>query len=379
MNRRGLAVMGAVVMLGCSGTKPPHGPAEAPRAVGTRPPELGPKVAGLERRAGLFDLYVDRAQGKVFAVLPAANGPRGRIAEVLYVEGITTGLGSNPVGLDRGQLGDTQVLDVRRVGSRILFEAENLRYRAQTDDPAERATVRESFATSVIWSGEVLAEDLVGRTLVDLTSFLVRDAHGVGVRLAQTGQGSFSLDRDRSAIDLDACLAFPKNLEFEAVLTFAGSQPGPEVRATAPDPQAVTLVQHQSLLRAPAGRLQAARLRPADGFVRGRVRRLLGAARQAHRPIAGSSVTAWRRPTPRRRTRRSGSRSSTTSIAARRSRSAPRWSKGPRGGRRRSPPPASTTPTASSCCRKERIRSTRATTSCSGCTARPAAGPTAAA
>ncbi len=39
-------------------------------------------------------------------------------------------------------------------------------------------------------------------------------------------QGSFKLDTDRSAVDVDAFLAFPDNLEFEAVLTFAGDNPG---------------------------------------------------------------------------------------------------------------------------------------------------------
>src|SRR5206468_8005731 len=65
------------------------------------------------------------------------------------------------------------------------------------------------------------------------------------------GQGGFSLDRERSALEPGDCLAFPDNLEFEAVLTFAGEEPGPEVRETAPTPQAVTLVQHQSLVRLP--------------------------------------------------------------------------------------------------------------------------------
>src|SRR4029079_3815402 len=64
-------------------------------------------------------------------------------------------------------------------------------------------------------------------------------------------QGSFSLDAARSAVDLDACLAFPENLEFEALLTFQSSEPGPLVREVAPTGTALSFVQHQSLIKLP--------------------------------------------------------------------------------------------------------------------------------
>ena len=139
----------------------------------------------------------------------------------------------------------------RRVGARVLMEQPNLRYRAEGADSNEVRSVRESFATSVLWAGDVAAEAPDGRLLVDLTPLLVRDAHGVVSTLKGAGQGSFALDKDRSALDPDRCKAFPDNLEFAALLTFAGEEPGPEVRATAPTPQAITIVQHQSLVRLP--------------------------------------------------------------------------------------------------------------------------------
>ena len=204
-----------------------------------------------ERRAGLLVTWLDRKAGKLWLELPPPAGPRAECGQVLYVEGIRTGLGSNPVGLDRGQIGETRLVAFRRVGGRVLLEEVNLRYRARSADPEETRAVRESFAASVLWGAEVAAEAPDGRLLVDFTPFLVRDAHGVAARLKAAGQGGFALDRERSALAPDDCPAFPDNLEFEAVLTFAGDQPGPEVRATAPTPEAVTLVQHQSLVRPP--------------------------------------------------------------------------------------------------------------------------------
>ena len=244
-------LLGACLAGSCSTAHPGPAPAVAVERVETEGGETARLLAGSEARPGLVELHIDRTHGRVLAVLPPPSGPRGRIGEYLYVEGIATGLGSNPVGLDRGQEGESQVVELRRVGSRILLEAENLRFRALGGDAEEDAAVRESFATSVLWGTDLLGEDAGGRLLVDLTGFLLRDAHGVTARLAAAGQGSFSLDRDRSAVDLDSCLAFPRNDEFESLLTFASSAPGTEVRAVAPDPQAITLVLHQSLVALP--------------------------------------------------------------------------------------------------------------------------------
>ncbi len=222
--------------------------AEEPRDPET--PDFATKVAGMERREGLLAFYVDPADNHVWLELPP--GASGALGEYIYVEGLATGLGSNPVGLDRGQLGDARLIVLRRVGGRLVIEQPNLAYRALTEDADEATATRQSFATSILWSGPIgpLADD--GRALVDLTSFLVRDAHGVVRRLAETGQGEFALDPERSLVDLDACLAFPDNLEFEALLTYAADKEiGDHVRSTAPSPEAITLVQHHSLVRLP--------------------------------------------------------------------------------------------------------------------------------
>lgn len=210
-------------------------------------PAVAEKVEGLERRDGLLPLHVDRQRGRIWLEVPAG----GEIGRFLYVEGITSGMGSNPVGLDRGQIGGTHVVRLRRVGGRVLVEAWNPRFRALTTNAAEAAAIDQSFADSVIWGGEIAAQDPDGRAVVDLTSFLVRDAHGIAATLKAAGQGSYALDDARSALDLSQCLSFPDNLEFEAVLTYTSAEPGPEMRATLPSPGALSLVQHHSLIRLP--------------------------------------------------------------------------------------------------------------------------------
>lgn len=232
----------------------PPQPAAAPAAESEGLPAIAGKTAGLERREGLLVTYLDAKRGRLWLEVPPPSGPRGEVGSYLYVEGLLSGLGSNPVGLDRGQLGDTRVVTLRRLGGRVLVEQQNLAFRALTERDEERRAVAESFAPSVLWAGAVAALEPDGRALVDFTPFLVRDAHGVVATLRETGQGSWSLDGDRSALDPEACLAFPENLEFEALLTYQSvdpNGPGEEVRRTAPSPTAITLVQHQSLLRLP--------------------------------------------------------------------------------------------------------------------------------
>ena len=224
-------------------------PADAVEKPGALP-GVGEKVEGLERLEGLMTFHVDRQRGKVYLELPLAEDPdTGH--RYLYVEGLVTGLGSNDVGLDRGQIGSARLVGLRRVGGRVLVEEVNLGYRAISDDPDERRAVRQSFARSVLWGGEIVAADGDGRVLVDFSSFISRDAHGSTRRLERTGQGSFSLDTSRSAVEMDACLVFPENVELEALLTFHSEKPGPYVRDTAPAPEWVTLVQHHSFLRLP--------------------------------------------------------------------------------------------------------------------------------
>ena len=227
-------------------------------------PSVSARIEGLSAHRGLLTFHTDAARGRVWLEVPPA-GERGEVGTFLYVEGLVTGVGSNPIGLDRGQLGPARLVSLRRLGGRLLVEEQNLRYRALSDRPAERAAVRESFATSVLWAGELAALDPDGRALVDLTPFLVRDAHGVAAALKRAGEGSFALDPARSAVDLDACLAFPDNVELEAVLTYAGSDPGPLLAETAPLPEAVTLVQHHSFVRLPGPGYRPRRFDPRAG------------------------------------------------------------------------------------------------------------------
>jgi hypothetical protein len=214
---------------------------------------------GLQKLDGYFPLYWDAESGKLLLEISRLN------SQFLYQVSLPTGVGSNPLGLDRGQLGDTRVVHFERVGPKVLLVEPPQRYRAITSDAAERRAVEESFARSVLWGFKVEAVE-GARVLVDATAFFLRDAHGVSDRLRESNQGQYHLDETRSAFHLPRTKAFPKNTEVETTLTFTtDGSAGPLVRETVPHPQAVTVRQHHSLVELPDNNYKPRRLDPRVG------------------------------------------------------------------------------------------------------------------
>jgi hypothetical protein len=200
---------------------------------------------------GFLDIYTDTKGGRVLAAFPAPDGD-GLSLRAIHATSLTAGLGSNPIGLDRGFFDEGEIIAFRRVGKKLVAEKENWNYRASADNALERKAVRESFARSFVWSGDIIAEGAGGALLVDLSGFLTRDALDVrGVLRRNSEGGEFSIAEDRSMPDASQALTFPDNAEFDAFLTLISDDPKSQVRATAADARAFTLVQHQSLVRLP--------------------------------------------------------------------------------------------------------------------------------
>lgn len=206
--------------------------------------DVGARLDGFEHQPGFVDLYWDEDAGRLYLGFDGAG------IELLYQSSLARGVGSNDLGFDRGQLGSTKVVEIRRVGSRLLMIEKNLDYRALSDDADERRAVDESFAASVIWGFDIAAER-GGRLIVDASGFLLRDSHGIARRLAEAGEGSFSVDADRSAVFLPRTKAFPDNAEAEALVTFTGDAEGPYLPTVIPDTSAFTVHLHHSFIRLP--------------------------------------------------------------------------------------------------------------------------------
>ena len=207
-------------------------------------------TAGLERKDGLLPVFVDKKDGKILMLLPkpGADGIAGRY---IYQTYLRAGLGSNPTGLDRSAPGDTQIIAFRRVGGKVIAQFENWGFSAARGSVDEQKAVADSFPISSVWSNTIEAEGPDGGLLVDVTSFLTRDAQGVAKTLKRSKQGDFRLNDGLSYADTGAVNVFPLNVELEAIETFVGDDPGGEVRGIVPDPRNVTLALHHSFVALP--------------------------------------------------------------------------------------------------------------------------------
>ncbi len=205
---------------------------------------IAEKTAGMTALPGYFPLYWDAHAGKLWLEINKLN------TEFLYLNSLPAGMGSNDIGLDRGQIGDSHIVRFERSGPKVLLVQPNYRYRALTDNPVEREAVEESFAQSVLWGFDVAAED-GGRVLVDATNFFLRDVHGVSQILARQKQGTYHLDLSRSAFYLPRTKNFPKNTEVEVTLTLTGENPGRFVEDVTPWPEAITVREHHSFIELP--------------------------------------------------------------------------------------------------------------------------------
>lgn len=225
----------------------------------TKTPTIAEKIAGLEKYAGYFNFYWDARRGKIWLEIDKWE------TEFLYMNSLPAGVGSNDIGLDRGQIGDARIVKFQRSGPKILFVQPNYSYRAISNNVDESRAVQEAFAQSVLWGFEVAAEEN-GCVLVDASDFCLRDAHDVIGTLKRNNQGGFKLDNTRSAFYLPRTKNFPQNTEMEVILTFTGETPGNYVRQVVPTPEAITVRQHHSFIQLPDENYKPRVFDPRAGF-----------------------------------------------------------------------------------------------------------------
>ncbi|HLK54829.1 MAG TPA: DUF5117 domain-containing protein, partial [Candidatus Angelobacter sp.] len=141
--------------------------AQNPPGTQTKTPlTIAQKTEKMQSYPGFFTDYWDPHEGKIWLRIDKWDTP------FLFHESLPNGVGSNDIGLDRGQPGKTYVVHFERSGQKALLVAENESYRAITDDPEQQRAVREAFAQSVLWGFEIAAED-GSAALVDATPFFL--------------------------------------------------------------------------------------------------------------------------------------------------------------------------------------------------------------
>src|SRR5205085_1663704 len=145
-------------------------------APGGRIPSIEERTTGLQKMDGFFPIYWEERTGSLLLEVPRFD------MDFLYATGLSAGLGSNDIGLDRGQEGGGRVVRFQRIGPKVLMIQPNTSFRSTSRNPAERKSVEDSFAKSVLFGFTVAAESN-GHVLVDASDFLLRDFHGAGAAL----------------------------------------------------------------------------------------------------------------------------------------------------------------------------------------------------
>lgn len=245
----------AFLLFGAMASMPAR--ADAPPA---KPATLAALTQGLQAQPGFLDLWRDADKGRVLLSV----APTQLDQPFLLATSLPYALGSNDVGLDRAQTGELRVVRFEKHGAQLFLVQDNTRYIAASADADERAAVRESFASAVLWSGPILNAD-GGRPLVDFSSFLLADWHGIAARLDDAKQGSYKVDPARSAVLAAQAKSFPDNVELEALLTFQGPGKADYVRDAAADPASLSMRQHVSMVRLPDAGYQPRVYHPYSG------------------------------------------------------------------------------------------------------------------
>ncbi|MGE0362917.1 MAG: zinc-dependent metalloprotease [Vicinamibacterales bacterium] len=201
------ALIAATASLGAQQGPPRPGPL----------PSIEDRTTGLRKIDGFVPLYWDERAGAMLLEVSRFD------SELLMSTGLSAGLGSNDLGLDRGQGGQGRIVKFQRVGPRVLLVQPNQSFRSSSPNVLERKSVEDSFAKSVLWGFAVVAES-GGRVVVDATDFFLRDVHGAvgGLR-----PGNYRIDRTRTTFNLENTKAFEKNTEVDMILTFVNDAVNP--------------------------------------------------------------------------------------------------------------------------------------------------------
>ncbi len=228
-------------------------------AAPSAPTTIAARTAGLAKRDGFIPVYLNDKTGAVWLEIPRDS------TRALFLATLATGLGSNPIGIDRGSGGTEQVARFDRHGDKVFVVFENWNYRS-SGGADHRRTVDESFPPSTIAALPIVADE-GGRMLVDATDFVMRDWNDVSATLQRSQEGAYTVARDRSSVFAPYTKAFADNTEIDIALTFAASaQPGRVVGSIVPDGKALTLRQHLTLMRLPDDNFRPRAIDPRVGY-----------------------------------------------------------------------------------------------------------------
>lgn len=302
MKRFYISLIAAILLLGeqAYGQNPGNRPALAPSA------SIASSTQGLKKYEGYFNFYFDEKTVKILLEVDKIN------TEFLYVN-------TTPAGTNRGNIAGFRIAKFVNIGNKVMLTLPNYDYRAVSDNPYSKKAVEESFPQSIIWGFAPVAVEN-GKYLIDITAFLLRDPQRLGDNIGRSGAGAapggagagaggrggaaagggaFRIDETRSSIFMENTKNFPKNTEFESLLTFTGSgaaersffSGGPGNPGVSPDPSSITVRTHHSFIELPEAGYKPREFDPRSGF---NSMEYFDFATPTDQPVVKKFVRRWR-------------------------------------------------------------------------------------
>ncbi|QYK01857.1 zinc-dependent metalloprotease [Shewanella psychrotolerans] len=207
---------------------------------------------------GFINLFYEKQSGDLYLEANRLNQP------FLLLTSVPHGVGSNDIGLDRGQLGVTRMVQFERHGPYLILKQLNTKYRANTDNFAEQRAVKEAFAESVLWRGKIVEGQ---RAIVSVKDLVVNDLHGVGDVLQYTKQGDYRLDKERSFILPQGVKSFERNSDIDVLLTFNSAKAGTQLAQVTPDGKYLSIRMRYSFVQLPDDNYQPRAYHPMSGYL----------------------------------------------------------------------------------------------------------------
>ena len=222
------------------------------------PATIAEKTKDTEKLPGFFPLYWDAKNGKVWIEIDKWD------SEFLYIDSLPAGLGSNDVGLDRGQLGASGSCDSTGSDRGCCSRSPTMGYRASTENRRARARWRSRSPIRALGlqgrgRGRPPPD---GRDRLRPPRCARRDP-----RCSGRGRGPTGSTPPAARVYLPRTRAFPRNSEIEVTLTFGGEPTGGFVREVAP-PRSGDGAAASLLRRAARPGVHAPRVRPARRLLR---------------------------------------------------------------------------------------------------------------
>ncbi|WP_229359907.1 zinc-dependent metalloprotease [Ferrimonas aestuarii] len=193
--------------------------------------------------------------GDLKVATPPLNQP------LLLVTSLPQGLGSNDIGLDRGQLGSKRLVQFEQHNQHWVLRQLNTQYIASSSNAQEQQAAVDAFASAILWRGKI--DD----GSADLTPLLFEDLQRLTNRLNQTEQGQYRLDPNTSFIPQAGLKTFIDNADVDVQLNLRGNHPGDQVWQVAADPERLALKVRFSFIRLPKQPMTPVPYHPQSGYI----------------------------------------------------------------------------------------------------------------